>query len=105
MPEKAVELMIFVSDLEEENRESDINQIYQIFSEKGFHATPFGDKVQALALHFQPFEHTEKNEELIKGCVEEIETEFPDLEVEYSIAKNRDAGKMPEKTCQINVNT
>lgn len=105
MPEKAVELMIFVPDLEEENRESDINQIYQIFSEKGFHSTPFGDKVEALALHFQPFEHTEDNEQLIRECVKEIEIEFPDLDVDYSIAKNRDAGKMPEKTCQVNVST
>jgi hypothetical protein len=105
MPEKAVELMIYVSDLQEENRKSDINQIYQIFSKMGFHDTPFGDKVEALALYFQPFEHTQKNEELIKECVGEIETEFPDLEVEYSIAKNRDAGKMPEKTCQVNVST
>jgi len=105
MPEMAMELMIFVSDLEQEDRESDINQIYQIFSEKGFHDTPHGDEVQAMALYFQPFEHTQENEELIKKCVEEIATKFPDLEAEYRIYKNRDGGKMPEKTCQVDVNT
>jgi hypothetical protein len=105
MPEKAVELMVFVSDLEEENRMSDIDKIYNIFSENGFHASPFGDEVHAMALHFQPFEHTQENEALIKECVEEVQTEFPDLDIEYSIGRNRDAGKMPEKTCQINVNT
>jgi hypothetical protein len=105
MPEKAVELLVFVPDLEEENRESDINNIYQIFSENGFHATPKGDNVEAMALYFQPFEHTQENEELIRECAEKIRTEFSDLEVEYSIGKNRDAGIRPEKTCQVNVST
>lgn len=103
MPEKAVELTLFVYDLVDEGRESDIARIWEIVSENGFHRTPYGDEPQGDGLMFQPFEDTDENRELIEKCIEEIKAEFPDLDVEYWMGKNGDDMKLPEKTCEVTV--
>jgi len=105
MPEKAVELMVFVYDLVDEDRESEISQIFQIVTENGFHGTTYGDEPEGDALLFQPFEDTPQNEELLQECVREIEAEFPDFDVEYWMGRNRDSMRLPEKKCKITVNT
>lgn len=105
MPEQAVELTVSVHELVDEGRESDIAQIWKIISEKGFQATHHGDEVDADALYFQPFEETQENKDLIKECVEEIESKFSDFEVVYSFGRNRDRTKLAGRLCSINIKT
>lgn len=104
MPEKAVELMVFLPNLAEKGRKQEINRIWDIISEKGFHSTYHGDTEHANALYFQPFEETAKNKKLIEDCVEEIRTEFPEFDIEYSITKNG-AQRLSGRICEIAVHT
>ncbi|MDT3434650.1 hypothetical protein [Haloarcula sp. 1CSR25-25] len=104
MPEPAVNLIVSLRDLIDENRESDINHIWQTLIDNGFKPTVHDDEIRAEALLFQPFEDTSENRELIQKCVKELDADFPELEIEYSTFVNGDPEKFAEKTCNIIIN-
>lgn len=96
MPAESAELTFSrVSELEAGH----INVIEEVASRCGFNI--HSDAVTCLV--FQPFENTEENKKLVEECIEEIRTQFPDLEVSYSEISNKDPGKRVVRTHKITI--
>lgn len=82
MPAEALAFVVTFENITEDNK----NKIDQIIGERGFH--PAEVTARDGSLHYQPFENTDKNIQLIETCVGRISDAIPNVEVEYEITRS-----------------
>lgn len=102
MPAEAIALELYFPD--PENISSDtVDDIKRLVSDAGFQPDPHDMGIMSGTIKVQPFENREENRNLLDESVEAIKSEFPNLDVSYTIKKTRDLGTLPAKQCIIEV--